>query len=96
VQRIAVTLTSSSLLSAARDLLPACLPVVCCLSDRVIPEYIRVAPNDVKYIHAIFWGYAGMTGGGLEVPITRMEHIFTLMVLLSGVTMYATLASETN
>jgi hypothetical protein len=30
-------------------------------------------------------------GGGVETPKTNLEHLFTLAVLLTGVTMYATL-----
>ncbi len=62
------------------------------VSEWVVPLYIRQSSLAVQYVHALFWGFSAMQGGGSQgTPHTTLEHVFTLSVLMIGVSMYATL-----
>jgi CRP-like cAMP-binding protein len=47
----------------------------------------------LQYMHVIYWSFSAMTGVGEGVgePETFVEHVFTIGVLVAGVTIYATL-----
>jgi CRP-like cAMP-binding protein len=59
----------------------------------IVPTHIRRLPFGNQYTNAVYWGFAAMTGNGsgVETPQTPLEHLFTLVTLLTGVSAYATL-----
>lgn len=63
----------------------------------VVPQHIVKQPSLIlTYTHIIYWAFSVMTGigAGLEEPQTVAEHVFTVLVVLVGVTMYATLVGS--
>jgi CRP-like cAMP-binding protein len=62
-------------------------------NEWIPPHHIRQQTIFAQYVHAVYWGFAAMTGNGsgVETPQTTAEHLFTLVVLLVGVSTYATL-----
>jgi hypothetical protein len=62
-------------------------------NEWMVPVHIRTQPLVPQYLHCIHWGFSSMTGNGsgVQAPQTAVEHVYALVVLLIGVSTYATL-----